>query len=112
MSKWDASLYPDVDMPDMDNADKYDRADYLHRFCSDADWGIVPLYQHVQAFATKEWKTVFDEFPVITSGAYHALRELFGWEPINDPEFMPDRPIRLRWVKRAGRGERVFQFPE
>lgn len=98
-------------MPDMETADKYDRADYLHRFCSDADWGIPPFSQQVQALASKDWKKIFDEFPIVRSESYHALRDLFGWEPVRvKKDLFPDNPLKIKWVKQVGRGTKVFEF--
>lgn len=52
--KWDASLYPDCEMPDMETADKFDRADYLHRPCSDIDFGFMPDSINIEAIANDQ----------------------------------------------------------
>lgn len=76
----DHSVYPDLDRPPDELATLEARGDYLHRVCGSWDYGIVPEPQTLALLS--QWKDVFDAFPVRHSAAYHALRRLFGWDPV------------------------------
>lgn len=75
----DGSVYPDCEPPEF-FSDDYDRADYLDRVCTALDFGIVPEPETLNLFSG--WKHIFDRFPVRQSSGYHALRDLYGWEPV------------------------------
>jgi hypothetical protein len=75
--KWDYSLYPDVTAPDIDNASELDKADYLDRFCRQADFGFFPSLEQIEALA--EWRNIFEKYPVPGSAMYYRLKERFGW---------------------------------
>jgi hypothetical protein len=77
----DHSVYPDIEHGN-DFADDYDRADYVHRICTAWDFGVPPEPYTVALF--RDWREVFDRFPIASSPAYHAFRRYFGW---------PDVPI-------------------
>ena len=72
----DASVYPDRDPP-TEFATIEEKADYLHRICSAFDFWIPPRTTTVHLL--REWKEVFERFPLPHSPAYHALRAFFGW---------------------------------
>lgn len=76
----DQSVYPDFDVPPDGLPTPEARADYVHRICSQWDYGIVPEPETFGLLAA--WKDVFDAFPVRHSPAYHAFRMLFRWEPV------------------------------
>ncbi len=72
----DHSVYPDVRHGD-DFEDDYDRADYVHRICTAWDFGVPPEAYTVTLL--RNWRDVFDHFPIAPSPAYHAFRAHFGW---------------------------------
>jgi len=107
-TKWDYSLYPDVTPPDLDSptATKYERADYLHRLCTQADFGFFPSGEEIEALA--DWKSIFDEFQLLDSPTYHALRVYFGWEELEQTPPLPHQ--KMPWQlqdEREGRIELV-----
>lgn len=76
----DHSVYPDLDAPPRTLETAEEQADYIHRVCSQWDYGIIP---EPETFALlRQWKEVFDHFPVSHSAAYHTFRFLFGWTPV------------------------------
>jgi hypothetical protein len=75
----DATVYPDAEPPSELTTDE-DKADYVHRICSAFDFGVPPDAPTLRLFAG--WKAVFDRFPLSHSPAYHALREWYGWRPV------------------------------
>ncbi|MBI4328183.1 MAG: hypothetical protein HY674_23380 [Chloroflexi bacterium] len=78
--KLDHSVYPDLDEPPSDLPTPEAKADYVHRICAQWDYGIVP---ETETFALlRQWKEIFDRFPLGHSAAYHTFRFLFGWEPV------------------------------
>jgi hypothetical protein len=79
----DHSVYPDLDNPPEEFVDDFQRADYVQRVCTAWDFGIMPRPETFDLLAG--WKQIFDQFPVVTSPAYHAMRERFGWQPIPWP---------------------------
>jgi hypothetical protein len=85
----DHSLYPDTDSPE-DLRDESVAADYVQRVCGAYDFGIVPSADVLATLRAQQG--VFDRFPLPASPAYHALRRLFGWPPVQS---VP--PARLRY---------------
>jgi hypothetical protein len=57
-----------------------EQADYVHRVSAQWDYGIVPEPETFQLF--RQWKEVFDRFPMRHSAAFHSFRSLFGWEAV------------------------------
>ena len=83
----DRTVYPDVEHGD-DFEDDYDRADYLQRICAASDFGVPPDRDTITLF--RDWRTVFDRFPVPDSPTFHALRGEFGWPRVPmEPSFYP-----------------------
>ncbi len=78
----DLSVYPDVDpseLPERLDTDAQ-KADYVERICSSWDFDVYP---EPATFALlRDWKTVFDNYPLAHSPAYHTFRRLFGWEDV------------------------------
>ena len=63
----DYSLYPDREIPtDLTDAE---RAEYV-------DTPIASRF----VVALRDWKDIFDRFPILDSPAYHAIRAYFRWE--------------------------------
>ena len=90
----DHSVYPDLDEPPETLDTLYDKADYIHRICTAWDYGIHPEPETFELFSG--WRDVFDQFPVSTSPAYHAMRAWFGWSAVPwPPGILPPVP---RWV--------------
>ena len=75
----DGSVYPDREIPS-ELLTVEAKADYVQRICGAFDFGVVPEEYTLELLST--WKEVFDAFLLKSSPAYHALRCLFGWEPV------------------------------
>ncbi len=77
----DGSLYPDEEVPDrLDNL--ADRIDFIARVCGAWDFGLLPLPITLKEILKKDWKKAVDETRLLTSCAYHLLRELHDLEPL------------------------------
>lgn len=76
----DHSVYPDVSpLPEVLLTDGQ-KADYVHRLCAAWDFDIYP---EQETFALlRQWKAVFDRYPIPESPAYHTFRQMFGWEDV------------------------------
>jgi hypothetical protein len=88
--EWDWSVYPDREPPDLDAADcpDWERADYVHRFCSAVDYGVVPTGAMIRAMDGPVWRRVLEQFPVANSPFYHALRLRHDLPEIPYPPFL------------------------
>lgn len=75
----DSSVYPDIDPP-IELLTIEEKADHLHRVLAAFDFGIVPEAATIEFL--RGWKEVFDRFPLTSSPGYHALRQFFGWPPV------------------------------
>ena len=95
----DASVYPDQDPPE-ELATDADKADYLHRIVSAFDHGVVPDGSTLDLLSG--WKEIFDRFPLKASPSYHALRSIFGWEPVERLPFFTE-PAYLKFDRIEGR---------
>jgi hypothetical protein len=73
----DHSVYPDLENPPEQLREPGERADYVHRICATWDYGIVPEIATFDLF--REWRDIFDSYPLPHSPAYHAFRAWFGW---------------------------------
>lgn len=88
MSDWiDGALYPDVDVPS-ELPILADRVDFLARLCSAWDFGILPYPETVHEIRKTEWKEVVDTCQLLTSPAYHLLRE---WHQLPDAPYLGQR---------------------
>ena len=74
----DYSLYPDREIPTY--LTDAERAEYVERLCRQSDFGTPIASRFVVAL--RDWKDVFDRFPILDSPAYHAIRAYFRWERI------------------------------
>ena len=99
----DQSVYPDLDEPPMELPDDFAKADYLHRICTAWDFGIMPDRATFDLFSG--WIEIFDQFPVITSPAYHTFRSRFGWNQLPWPDGV--RPPTPRWEHQDRMEERA-----
>jgi len=86
----DGSLYPDVPVP-VELAADGDRADYVLRVCAAWDYGIPPEPETVALL--RDWRRIFDAFPLPRSRSYHAFRAFFAWPAIE----IPPTSILARW---------------
>ena len=104
MMNIDASLYPDVDQPPKALDTPELKADYLHRVCSAWDFYIMPEPETFDLL--KQWKEVFDRFPLNASPAYHALRAWFGWDSVPAPSKLALQQAQYQILDELeGRGE-------
>jgi hypothetical protein len=70
----DGSLYPDTEVPaQLDSL--AERVDFLARLCAAWDFGLLPDRETVTAIRTPEWQEAVDACRLLTSPAYHLLRE-------------------------------------
>lgn len=99
----DGTVYPDVDSPPQSLDSVAARADYVHRICSAWDYGVPPEGETIALFAG--WKDTFNQFPIVTSPAYHAVRLWFGWEPVRlPPGLHMAAPRYVAYDRLEGRG--------
>jgi hypothetical protein len=80
MIRIDGTLYPDIDPPD-DLRDLADRVDFLARLCAAWDFGILPHLETIAEIRKPEWREAVDLCRLLTSPAYHLLREWHGLSP-------------------------------
>jgi hypothetical protein len=96
----DGSLYPDRETPEsLDTL--AEKIDFIARLCGAWDFGVLPLPQTLFRVLKPDWKEAVEETQLLTSCAYHLLRELHGLKPA--PYLGPQFPeIRndpwLEWV--------------
>jgi hypothetical protein len=73
----DMSVYPDLDEAPVDLATPEAKADYIARICGAWDFGIPPERETIHLF--RQWRDIFDHYPLLHSAAYAAFRALYGW---------------------------------
>ena len=74
----DHSVYPDVEVLPEELVTEEQKADYIHRICAAWDFDIYPEAETFHLL--RQWKEVFDQYPLDDSPAYHTFRRLFDWE--------------------------------
>lgn len=91
----DYSVYPDVRPEDLpkDFTLDVDRAEYVERICGAWDFDIFPERATFELF--RNWRDVFERFPLRHSPAYHTFRECFGWPPV---ERISSRSVHLSFA--------------
>jgi len=77
----DASLYPDEEPP-TPPLDLGERVDFLCRLCGAWDFGILPLNATAREIRRPEWREAVEACRLLTSAAYHLLRQWHGLEPL------------------------------
>lgn len=84
----DGSLYPDCPVPD-EITMPADQIDFLARLCGAWDFGIMPRPVTLRRVLQPDLRQAVDETQMLTSCAYHLLRELHGLPPAPylDPRF-------------------------
>ena len=80
--RWiDGSLYPDIDPPQvLDTLSA--RVDFLSRLCAAWDFGLLPDPGTVTVIRQAEWREAVDACRLLTSPAYHLLRNWHGLEAL------------------------------
>jgi len=77
----EGALYPERELPqNLDNL--ADRIDFLVRLCSAWDFGQLPYPETIDQILNKDWKMAVEETQLLTSCAYHLLRELHNLKPL------------------------------
>jgi len=77
----DGSLYPDCPVPE-EIVTLGDRIDFLARLCGAWDFGVMPWPQTLRQVLQPDWRQAVDETQMLTSCAYHLLRELHRLPPV------------------------------
>lgn len=77
----DGSLYPDRPVPN-ELSNLPDRVDFIVRVCSAWDFGIIPEPDTWKEILKVDWKNAIDQTRLLTSCAYHVLRELQNLQPL------------------------------
>jgi len=77
----DGALYPDVEPPArLDSLSE--RVDFIARLCAAWDFGLLPSPQTVAEVRRGEWREAVDACRLLTSPAYHLLRDWHGLPPL------------------------------
>jgi len=76
----DGSLYPDEPVPESITS-LPDKIDFIARVCSAWDFGLLPDPETLAEIRKPAWKKAVDETQLLTSCAYHLLREFHGLKP-------------------------------
>ncbi|MEZ4661935.1 MAG: hypothetical protein R2911_30690 [Caldilineaceae bacterium] len=78
MQTWiDGSLYPDIDPPD-EIVTFEEQIDFIARLCAAWDFGILPEPETIYEIRRPHWRKAIDECQLLTSSAYHLVREWHG----------------------------------
>ncbi len=99
-SEWiDGSLYPDRPVPGR-IVTLPDQIDFVARLCGAWDFGIRPKPPTLRRVLAPDWRQAVDETQMLTSCAYHLLRELHGLPPARYlgprfPEIESDPRLKL-----------------
>jgi hypothetical protein len=76
----DGTLYPDQPVPNrLDTLE--DRIDFIARLCGAWDFGIMPRAPTLRQVLRTDWREAVDQTQMLTSCAYHLLRDLHGLPP-------------------------------
>ncbi|MFQ5708669.1 MAG: hypothetical protein ACE5HO_14535 [bacterium] len=77
----DGSYYPEQPVPD-NITGLPEKVDFLIRLCAAWDFGLPPASNTFEEILRDDWKIAVDEAQLLTSCAYHLLRELHHLEPL------------------------------
>lgn len=81
-NKWlDGSLYPDEPVPESITS-LPEKIDFIARVCGAWDFGLLPSPDTLDEILKPEWKEAVEETQLLTSCAYHLLRERHGLKPL------------------------------
>jgi hypothetical protein len=78
---FDATLYPEVPRP-VAPATEEERIDFVARLCGAWDFGVLPRQETIGEIRRPVWRYAVDECRMLTSVAYHLLREWHGLPPL------------------------------
>ncbi len=93
MPSWiDGSLYPDVEVPEsLDTIEA--KMDFVARLCGAWDFGILPENDTVTEIKKESWREVVAETRMLTSLAYHLLR---NWHKLPELPYLGTFPPEIR----------------
>ena len=77
----EGALYPDEKPPSALKTIA-DRVDFLARLCAAWDFGILPDERVVREITGRDWRAAVNACGLLTSPAYHLLREWHGLPPV------------------------------
>lgn len=81
ISDWiDGSLYPDVPVPRRLEG-LADKVDFVVRVCGAWDFGLMPRRETIARLLSPDWREAIEQAQLLTSCAYHSLRQLHGLPP-------------------------------
>jgi len=78
---FDPTLYPDEARPAVPVTDEQ-QIDFLARLCGAWDFGILPRPETIREVRRPTWRRAVEECRMLTSVAYHLLREWHGLPPL------------------------------
>jgi len=80
--RWlDGTLYPDVPPPS-ELTNLAECVDFLARLCAAWDFGLLPRAETIAEVRRQEWREAVDACRLLTSPAYHLLREWHQLPPL------------------------------
>jgi hypothetical protein len=90
----EGALYPEQAPPESLRT-LPDRVDFLARLCAAWDFGILPDARVIREIVRKNWREAVDACGLLTSPAYHLLREWHGLPELpflgqTEPEIIND----------------------
>ena len=88
----DGALYPDVEPPDTLSTLE-DQIDFIARLCAAWDFGLLPDWETVVEVRLPEWGQAVDACRLLTSSAYHLLRE---WHSLLALPYLGRVPVYIR----------------
>ncbi len=77
----DAALYPDIEPP-ASLRGLADQIDFLARLCAAWDFGRLPEAATITEIRRPEWRAAVEACRLLTSPAYHLVREWHGLAPL------------------------------
>jgi len=77
----DGSLYPDCEAP-ATLTTLNERIDFISRLCSAWDFGVLPFPETLDEIMKSDWKEAVEETNLLTSCAYHLLRDFHSLKPL------------------------------
>jgi hypothetical protein len=93
MYSWiDGSIYPDTSPPArIDTLEG--QIDFLARLCAAWDFGVLPRQETIDEIRRPAWQQAVDECRMLTSPAYHLLRE---WHGLLELPYLGQTPAYIR----------------
>ncbi len=88
----DGALYPDCDPPARLET-LAERAEFVERLCAAWDFGRLPERETIEEVRRPAWREAVDLARLLTSPAYHLLRE---WHGLPELPFLGSIPAAFR----------------